>query len=105
MQDIIYLNAKIKFVRKEGDSFILTEIKSSTSAKEEHIWDLAFQKIVLEGAGYPIKKCEVAHVNNRYVRSGDIIASDISQFTDVTEKVHELIEGTKLRIEKTQVKT
>ena len=87
-------------VRKEGDSFILTEIKSSTSAKEEHIWDLAFQKIVLEGAGYPIKKCEVAHVNNRYVRSGDIIASDISQFTDVTEKVHELIEGTKLRIEK-----
>ena len=54
----------------------------------------------MRGGGYPIKKCEVAHVNNRYVRSGDIIASDISQFTDVTEKVHELIEGTKLRIEK-----
>ena len=86
-------------VRKEGDSFILTEIKSSTSAKEEHIWDLAFQKIVLEGAGYRIKKCEVAHVNNRYVRTGDIIASDFSKFTDVTEKVQELIEGTKLRIE------
>ena len=85
-------------VRKEGDSFILTEIKSSTSAKEEHTWDLAFQKIVLEGAGYPIKKCEVAHVNNRYVRKGDIIASDFTEFTDVTEKVQELIEGTKLRI-------
>ena len=86
-------------VRKEGDSFILTEIKSSTSAKEEHIWDLAFQKIVLEGAGYPIKKCEVAHVNNRYIRIGDIIASDLSEFADVTEKVKELIEGTKIRIE------
>ncbi len=85
-------------VRKEGDSFILTEIKSSTSAKEEHTWDLAFQKIVLEGAGYPIKKCEVAHVNNRYIRAGDIIASDLSEFTDVSEKVQELIEGTKLRI-------
>ena len=44
-------------VRRDEDDFILTEIKSSSSAKKEHALDLAFQKIVLEGAGYRIKKC------------------------------------------------
>ena len=64
-------------VRRDGDAFILTEIKSSSSAKKEHRW-LAFQKVVLEGAGYPIKRCEVAHVNNNYVRKGDISSIELS---------------------------
>ena len=36
-------------LRRDGDKFALTEIKSSSSAKE-HELDLAFQKVVLEGA-------------------------------------------------------
>ena len=87
-------------VRKDGDAFILTEIKSSSSAKTEHALDLAFQKIVLERAGYPIEKCEVAHVNSSYVRSGDIKLKDLVGFTDITEEVDGLIEGTKVRIDK-----
>ena len=86
-------------VRKDGDAFILTEIKSSSSAKTEHALDLAFQKIVLEGAGYPIKKCEVAHVNSSYVRAGEINPSELIAFTDITEEVENLIEGTRSRIE------
>ena len=87
-------------IRKDGDAFILTEIKSSSSAKTEHALDLAFQKIVLEGAGYPILKCEVAHVNSNYVRSGDINPKELINFTDITEEVDGLIEGTKVRIDK-----
>ena len=87
-------------VQRDGDAFILTEIKSSSSAKKEHEFDLAFQKVVLEGAGYPIKRCEVAHVNNSYVRKGEIIPSELVAFTDITEEVDGLIEGTKARIEK-----
>ena len=86
-------------VRKDGDAFILTEIKSSSSAKIEHALDLAFQKIVLEGAGYPIKRCEVAHVNSSYVRNGEINPSELTAFTDITEEVENLIEGTRSRIE------
>ena len=86
-------------VRKDGDAFILTEIKSSSSAKTEHALDLAFQKIVLEGAGYPIKKCEVAHVNSSYVRAGEINPSELIAFTDITEEVENLIDGTRSRIE------
>ena len=87
-------------IRKDGDAFILTEIKSSSSAKTEHALDLAFQKIVLEGAGYPIQKCEVAHVDSSYVRSGDINPKELISFTDITEEVDNLIEGTKVRIDK-----
>ncbi len=86
-------------VRKDGDAFILTEIKSSSSAKTEHALDLAFQKIVLEGAGYLIKKCEVAHVNSSYVRSGEINPTGLTAFTDITEEDEDLIEGTRSRIE------
>ena len=87
-------------LRRDGDAFILTEIKSSSSAKKEHELDLAFQKVVLEGAGYPIKRCEVAHVNNSYVRNGDISPIELVGFTDITEEVEALIDGTKSRIEK-----
>ena len=86
-------------VSKEDDGYVLTEIKSSSSAKKEHALDLAFQKIVLEGAGYPIKKCEVAHVNSSYVRNGEINPSELTAFTDITEEVENLIEGTQSRIE------
>ena len=87
-------------LKKDGDAYILTEIKSSSSAKKEHELDLAFQKVVLEGAGYPIKRCEVAHVNNSYVRKGDISSIELVGFTDITEEVDALIDGTKSRIEK-----
>jgi len=86
-------------LRKEDDAFILTEIKSSSSVKKEHKLDLAFQKIVLEGAGYEIKKCEVAHVDSSYIRKGDIKPDELVAFTDITQDVENLIEGTRARIE------
>mgnify|MGYP003314967778 CR=1 FL=1 len=72
---------------------------SDILGKKEHALDLAFQKIVLEGASFPIKKCEVAHVNSSYVRKGAINPSELTAFTDITEEVENLIEGTRSRIE------
>ena len=86
-------------VRRKGDAFILTEIKSSSSAKTEHTLDLAFQKIVLEGAGFPIERCEVAHVNNSYIRQGEINSDELVGFTDITAEVNDQIEVTKSRID------
>ena len=47
-------------LRKDGDAYVLTEIRA-TPQQKEHSLDLAFQKIVIEGAGYPVRRCEVAH--------------------------------------------
>src|SRR3989344_841525 len=82
------------------NTYDLYEIKSSTQVKPEHIPDLAFQTIVLEGAGLSVRKMFVLHVNNKYVRDGEIDPVQISQKTEVTEEVREIIEETKENIEK-----
>lgn len=86
-------------VSRDGDGFVLTEIKSGTSAKPEHTFDLAFQRVVLEKSGFPITRCEVAHVNRDYVRAGEIDPRELVAITDITEEVSEQIENTKARID------
>lgn len=86
-------------VSRDGGGFVLTEIKSGTSAKPEHTFDLAFQRVVLEKSGFPIVRCEVAHVNRDYVRAGEIDPRELVAVTDITEEVSEQIENTKARID------
>ena len=86
-------------VSRDGGGFVLTEIKSGTSAKPEHTFDLAFQRVVLEKSGFPIVRCEVAHVNRDYVRAGEIDPRELVAVTDITEEVSEQVENTKARID------
>ncbi|WP_272945299.1 DUF2779 domain-containing protein [Actibacterium atlanticum] len=86
-------------VSRDGDGYVLTEIKSSTSAKTEHTFDLAFQRVVLEAAGFPITRSEVAHVNNKYVKEGEIDPGQLVSITDITDKVEGQLEKTKIRID------
>lgn len=65
----------------------LYEIKASTSAKPEHEFDLAFQTAVLEGVGLTVRNIYVIHVNNQYVRRGEVEAEKITTTTDITDKV------------------
>ena len=74
-----------------GDKVLdLYEIKSSTKVKTDHLYDLAFQKTVLEGNGFTVRNISVIHVNNQYVRQGKVNPKELTTFTDVTEKVNEL---------------
>lgn len=73
------------------NTFDLYEIKSSTSVKPEHIPDLAFQTIVLEKAGLSVRRMYVLHVNNKYVRKGEIDPEELSLKSEVTEEVREKI--------------
>ncbi len=74
-----------------ADEWDLVEVKSSTGVKEYHKWDLAFQKYTYEGAGLNIRKCYIMHINNRYVKNGDIVPRDLFSKKEVTEEVDELI--------------
>lgn len=85
--------------RVTGNVFDLYEIKSSTSVKIDHEHDLAFQVVVLEQAGLTIRNVGVIHVNNKYIRNGDINIKDLTKVTDVTEAVRLLIDETKLNIQ------
>jgi predicted RecB family nuclease len=48
----------------------LIEVKSSGSVKEEHLPDLAVQLLVAEGAGVPISRAGILHINKTYVWPG-----------------------------------
>lgn len=73
-----------------GDNEVdLYEIKASTKAKPEHEYDLAFQTAILEGTGLKVRNISVIHVNNQYVRYGDIKADEITTFSDITEAVRD----------------
>jgi len=85
--------------KQENGSYKLIEIKSSTTQKPEHIFDLAFQKVILDGAGFQVTACELAIVNKEYTLDGDINPEKLVNFIDVTDKVFAKVENTKIRIE------
>lgn len=74
----------------EGKTVDLYEIKSSTRVKPDHLYDLAFQKTVLEGNGFTVRNISVIHVNNQYVRAGDVNPKELTTFADVTDDVTEI---------------
>lgn len=76
----------------------LYEIKSSTSAKPEHILDLAFQVVVLQENGFEVRNISVIHVNNNYVRRGEVDTRELSASTDVTATVKAKLEYTRQQI-------
>jgi len=70
--------------RQADGSWHLVEVKSSTSVKARHIPDLAYQKWVMQQAGFRVSQCSVLHAN----RSGSWpdVAS-IFKLVDVTKEV------------------
>jgi hypothetical protein len=66
----------------------LIEVKSSSKVKEdEHIPDVAFQKLVYEGAGISIRRCYVMHVDTSYVRNGEVDPEGLLHRENVTDEV------------------
>jgi hypothetical protein len=80
-----FLRADILEPKK--NSWNLYEIKSTTKVKKHHIPDLAFQKFVCEKAGLKIKRCFLIHLNNEYVKEGEIEPEKLITKEDVTQEV------------------
>src|SRR5213595_1851293 len=74
----------IDVLEKTNDGYRLTEVKSSSSQKDEHIPDVAIQARVAAACGVKITAAQVLHLNKhfRHPASGDLFAR-----TDVTARV------------------
>lgn len=72
-----------------GEKWDIIEVKSGTEVKSVNIHDVAFQRYCYEGAGVPIRKCFLMHVNNKYVRKGEIEPEGLLKRVDVTQKAEE----------------
>lgn len=55
---------------RAGAAWDLTEVKSSTQCKPEHITDAAVQTYVVEGAGLSVRNVRVMHLDRTYIYEG-----------------------------------
>ena len=57
---------------KEKDGWTAYEVKASTGVRDYQILDVAFQFFAINRSGLPLKRVSLVHVNNQYVRRGDL---------------------------------
>jgi hypothetical protein len=72
------------------NSCTIREVKSSTKTKEEHLYDVAFQTLVLQRCGLTIERVYIVHLNPAYVRLGDLDIANLFSTADVTTQVREI---------------
>ena len=80
---------KVDILRKHEGKWEIYEVKNSTSVKDVHHNDVAIQYYVLKGAGLSVSKAFLVHINNQYVRNGDIEIEKLFTIQDLTEDVIE----------------
>jgi len=80
------------------NSWDLIEVKSTTSVKDVHLDDVSFQKHCCEMLGLKIEKCFLMHINNRYVKEGEIDPRKFFTLQDITVEVEESSNGIQDRI-------
>src|SRR3989344_569836 len=89
--DNLYGRADI-LVPAGKDEWDIIEVKSSTKVdKNKHYPDLAFQRYVYEKAGLKIRKCFLMHLNNQYVRNGEIDLQKLFVQEDITGSIEKIM--------------
>ncbi len=87
--------SKIDILKKVGksDAWDLIEVKAATGVKEYHLDDMALQRFAFIGAGYNIRRSILMHINNEYVRSGDLDLKALFTLEDCTKEVKGRLSG------------
>ena len=88
LADRLYSRADIlrPSLRKAG-AWDVIEVKCGTKCKDVYLQDIAFQKYCYEQAGLTIDRCFLMHINNEYVRQGDIDVNGLFTLLDVTQEI------------------
>jgi hypothetical protein len=75
----------------ESNGYFLYEVKASNTIKEDiHLSDLAFQCVILEKLGIPVRKAHIIHLNSEYVRAGALDVEQLFAIDDVTGAVQKI---------------
>ena len=79
----------------------LYEVKSASSLQPQHITDVAVQTYVVEGAGLPIRRSHLVHLDTTYVYAGgDYDLSRLFAVEDVTEDARAFMSSVRSTLEK-----
>jgi hypothetical protein len=73
----------------ERGKWDLLEVKSATKVKDVNIDDIAVQAHAAESAGLRLDRLYLVHIDNDYVRMGDIDPMELFHAEDVTDRVRQ----------------
>lgn len=81
-------------------TYVISEIKATNATKiKDHLPDLAFQVNLLQGYGLTVSRINVIHLNDKYIRAGELVLPQLFVIEDVTEQVLEILPIVKLEME------
>lgn len=82
---------RVDLLERSGSSWVLTEVKASTSVKAHYITDAAIQAWVLQGCGLTLASVNLMHVNNEFVYQGNGDYHGLLHAEDISYSVLELL--------------
>jgi hypothetical protein len=80
---------KVDILHKGSEGWEIYEVKFTSEVKIVHFDDAAIQYYVLTGTGLPVSTVYLTHINNQYVRNGDIDPQKLFVSEDLTQTVIE----------------
>lgn len=99
ISDGLFVMADVLRWNAESGAWDLFEVKSSTSVKKDHLYDVCFQRLAFRRAGYSIGSLFLIHVNSGYVRQGDIDPPAFLVTENITAEVDAVTPEAELEIE------
>ena len=81
------LYCAVDILRRDGNGWAIYEVKSSAKEKNVYFADIAYQKHVLELCGVNVTGTFLVHLDNSYVRKGELDLQRLFKVEDVAEKV------------------
>ena len=76
----------LDILHRKDDEIWAIEVKSSTSVKEYHYTDSAFQYYVMTKSGCVPDRFFLMHINNQYVKNGEL-TSELFHLEDITKDI------------------
>lgn len=92
--------AALDILVKDNEGWKAYEVKSSTSVKDTHIPDAAVQYYTIINSGLDLKDISIVHINNDYVRNGDLELKKLFNIVSVKDKVEEYLPKVPWEIER-----
>jgi hypothetical protein len=72
---------------KEPDGWAAYEVKASTQVKDYQVNDVAFQYFVITRSGLPLRRISLVHVNNQYVKHGELDLQQLFTIEPMTDRI------------------
>jgi hypothetical protein len=89
MADGLFFRADV--VVREGSAWKLYEVKSSTSVKDEYLYDVGFQAHVMGRAGLEVDSVWLVHIDTSYIRQGPLDVEGLFTMEELTDAIEPLM--------------